>query len=119
MQLMEIPTSIFNEISASMLDYIDLIPYTDEKEYLFSYDDNGFMIEGIVIIGGTWTEVGDGYFNQCETMLTDGWSSLDSLEVSAFNETTGELAKVSSKSVERLADFLDSELQKFMKHQIA
>lgn len=114
---MEIPFAIFSEISASMLDNLELIPYADETQFPFCYDDKGFLIEGTVTIGGTWMEDGDGYSNPRESVLTDIWGTLDKVDAAAFDEATGETTIVDTKSTDALCNFLENHLQQFLKTQ--
>lgn len=105
---------IFNEVVDNMISSIDMDVHDDESDISFSYDDNGYVIEGSGVVSGSWYQDGDGYWTPCEYYLKYGSGSLNDLSITCYDEDVE--VKVSDEDVQNFLVRLEKELNTYMEN---
>lgn len=106
---------IIAEVCCDMTQAVSFTPIDGEcAEYRFSYIDNNWEVDGIVKVGGTWRQSGDGYETPRETALVNGWGYLADLAVICRDSETDVLIPVHPADFDALAVALDREISAYM-----
>ncbi len=102
---------IFSEVMDCIIPCIDV----DRQDFSFSYEKQGFIIDGCGRVDGEWIRRGDGYFEPIEYYLRDVCVNVIELSIFYFDETINEEIEYADDVVslfkERLNIYLESYLR--------